>query len=298
MQRTKRRSPSDQITLDDEFRPIVCPNCGTDRRGPYCHQCGQRFLKDRLTAKELWVIFANRFLDWEEGAWRTFVKMVTAPGLVVRHYLGGKRKTYLNPFSYLLFCVALYMLGQFLMRQSSTETGFRVLQGVQEWGMVLNNTEDQFTLITYGTILAVVLLAVAIRLVFDGRFLNSVEAVVTTIYTSGNTFLLALIISAINCAFAGGQLSLSGLAGTFALLFPINLAYVGHGLFERLSMALYLAVAPMLAVIFGLSAWTFIGGFLRILSITFYKGGLIIGAIGLALLTILVTVFYLLAREI
>jgi hypothetical protein len=43
--------------------------------------------------------------------------MARAPGVVIRHYLGGKRKTYLSPFSYLLMCVLLYTAGQFILRR-------------------------------------------------------------------------------------------------------------------------------------------------------------------------------------
>lgn len=247
MQRTKRTSPSDGINLDDEYRPLTCPNCGTEREGEYCHGCGQRFLKDRLSATELWWIFADRFLDWEEGVWRTFLQMAKSPGVVIRNFLGGKRKTYLNPFSYLLFCVALYGLAQFLMRRISGISTLPDVQDMQQWGMALNNVEDQFTLISYGTVLVVALLAVTMRFMFDGNLLNTMEAVVTALYASGNVFLLAIAVSACEMLLTGDPLPARGLIGVFGVLFPFSMAHSGYGLFEGWGMAVYSGLAPVIA---------------------------------------------------
>jgi hypothetical protein len=251
MQRSNRTSPSDDIAFDDEFRPQTCPNCGTERAGAYCHGCGQRFLKGRLTARELGWLFAERFLDWEEGVWRTFLKMASAPGVVVRDYLGGRRKTYLNPFSYLLFCVALYAVGQFAMRRIAGLSGLPGLEDVQRWGVAANNVEDQFSLVAYGTVAAVTVLALTMRLMFDGRLLNTVEAVVTTIYTAGNVFLLTLGVSVVEFVGSGDPLSLEGLVGAFALLFPLCMVHTGHGLFESWGMAGYSGLTPVIASFLG-----------------------------------------------
>lgn len=251
MERSKRPSPQENLDFDDEQRSLSCRNCGAEREGPYCHECGQRFMKARLTAWELWWIFAERFLDWEEGIWRTFLKMVTTPGTVIRHYLAGRRKTYLNPFSYVLFCAAFYALGQFFIRRIEGITAVPGVQEMQRWGMALNNAEDQFTLIAYGTVLAVALMAVAMRIMFDGRLLNAMEAVVTALYASGNVFVLSLGISLIAFLTTGDPLSITGLVVSFVVLFPLCVGHAGKGLFDDWGMALYTALTPMLALLIG-----------------------------------------------
>lgn len=252
MKRTERTSPSDGIELDDEHRPLTCPNCGTERHGEYCHGCGQRFLKDRLTVWELWWLFAERFLDWEEGVWRTFLKMAKSPGVVIRDFLGGKRKTYLNPFSYLLFCVGLYGLGQFVMRRIAGLKGVPSVADLQEMGVALNNTEDQFTLIAYTTVLVVAVLAITMRIMFDGRLLNAMEAIVTSIYTSGNVIALALGVSIVEFIFTGDPLTIEGLIPTFILLFPVCMFHTGYGLFESWGMAGYSGIVPVIAGFIGI----------------------------------------------
>lgn len=212
-------------------------------------------MKARLTAWELWWIFAERFLDWEEGVWRTFLKMATSPGVVIRHYLGGKRKTYLNPFSYLLFCAALYTLGQLIMREGLGLSGLPGVEEMQELGVALNNTEDQFTLIAYGAVFAVAVLALAIRVMFDGQLLSTMEAVVTSIYTSGNVFVLSLAMSLFWFIITGKPLPIPGLIAVFLILFPVCLAHVGYGLFESWGMTFYAAMAPIVALLLGSTTW-------------------------------------------
>jgi hypothetical protein len=215
-------------------------------------------MKARLTAWELWWLFAERFLDWEEGVWRTFLKMATGPGIVIRHYLGGKRKTYLNPFSYVLFCAALYALGQFLMRRISGMSTLPGMADVQEFGMALNNAEDQFTLIAYGTVMAVALVAVAMRIMFDGQLLSAMEAIVTALYASGNVFVLSLLVSLGEMILTGDPLSPSGLLVTFVVLFPFCVGHAGRDLFDDWGMAFYTAMTPILAAI--ISATLFLLG--------------------------------------
>lgn len=260
MQQTERRSPTDDLDLDEDFRPLRCPNCGAERKGEYCHDCGQRYLKARLTLQELAWIFADRFLDWEEGIWRTFGQMLRSPGMVIRHYLGGRRRTYLNPFSYLLFCAALYAFGQFLMRRVSGLASAGKLQALGTALTALNNVEDRFSLIAYGAVLSVAALAVAMRVMFDGRLLNAMEAVVTVIYTSGNVLLLALGVSAVEYALTGDPLTQGAAAATFVLVFPVGMVWSGYGLFEGWGMAGYSGVA------------TFLGGFLLAISAGLLRG--------------------------
>ena len=251
MKRSKRSSSLDEIELDGEDRPLTCPNCGAKREGPYCHECGQRYMKARLTAWELWWIFADRFLDWEEGVWRTFLKMATAPGVVIRHYLSGRRKTYLNPFSYVLFCAALYALGQFVMRRAAGLSAAPGIQEMQAWGSALNNVEDQFSLIAYGTVLVVALVAIAMQIMFDRQLLSAMEAVVTALYASGNVFVLSLLVSIAATLLRGDPLSTEGLITTFVVLFPFCVGHAGRGLFDDWGMAFYTAMTPIVALLIG-----------------------------------------------
>ena len=79
-----------------------CLDCGADRLGNYCHDCGQHHRDDRLTLRSIWRDFAERFLKWERGLPATARLAVLDPGRLAREYVGGRRRRYLNPVSFLI----------------------------------------------------------------------------------------------------------------------------------------------------------------------------------------------------
>ena len=88
----------------------ICLNCEAPRLGAYCQACGQHHLDDRLTVRLLLREFAQRFLKLERGLFYTAWRSVVAPGPLAQDYIGGKRKRYLNPLSYLLVGSAVAVL--------------------------------------------------------------------------------------------------------------------------------------------------------------------------------------------
>ncbi|MEM1054147.1 MAG: DUF3667 domain-containing protein [Bacteroidota bacterium] len=88
----------------------VCLNCEAPRLGAYCQACGQHHLDDRLTVRLLLREFAQRFLKLERGLIYTTWRSAVAPGSLAQEYIGGKRKRYVNPLSYLLIGAAIAVL--------------------------------------------------------------------------------------------------------------------------------------------------------------------------------------------
>ena len=87
-----------------------CPNCGADRLGDYCHGCGQHYLGAPVTLRLLWREVAERVLKLERGLLVTVRDLTVSPGAVARRYLGGQRRRYVNPLSYLLIGAAVTLL--------------------------------------------------------------------------------------------------------------------------------------------------------------------------------------------
>lgn len=98
--------PTDASALAEE----TCPNCGAQRLGDYCQDCGQHYLRRRLTMKLLWREFTERFLKLERGLLRTVREMTFDPAGLISRYVGGQRRSYLNPFSYLVLSSVLLVI--------------------------------------------------------------------------------------------------------------------------------------------------------------------------------------------
>lgn len=90
--------------------PSSCLNCGADRLGAYCHNCGQHHLDDRLTLRVVWREFAERFLKLERGLFATTKAALLDPGGLARRYVEGQRRRFVNPISFLLIGSALAVL--------------------------------------------------------------------------------------------------------------------------------------------------------------------------------------------
>lgn len=131
----------DRPTPEDSL-PDVCPNCGADRLGDWCQQCGQPYLDGRLTFRRLWREFAERFLKLERGLLGTFRQLCLRPGGVARDYVEGRRKRYVNPLSYLFLGAAVTLLILPLATQIRADGGTfgysaDELQQMTEFGLLM-----------------------------------------------------------------------------------------------------------------------------------------------------------------
>lgn len=88
----------------------ACLNCGTARLGAYCHECGQHFREERLALRLLAAEFAERVLSLEGGLLLTLRELTLRPGRMIAAYVGGQRRRYMNPFSYLFLSAAFSLL--------------------------------------------------------------------------------------------------------------------------------------------------------------------------------------------
>jgi hypothetical protein len=85
-----------------------CPNCGTSRRGPWCHACGQRAPEplrfSRITRDVLEQITD---LGAERGLFHTLRQLTIRPGQAIRAYVDGRRKPLVNPVKYAFFALTI-----------------------------------------------------------------------------------------------------------------------------------------------------------------------------------------------
>ncbi|MEM9022220.1 MAG: DUF3667 domain-containing protein [Bacteroidota bacterium] len=92
------------------MEPTTCTNCGATMQGDYCSACGQKALKQRISIKLLLGQLMEGLFNVERSLWQTCKAMFVRPHVVVREYLGGKRKKYVNPGRYLIFGVTMATL--------------------------------------------------------------------------------------------------------------------------------------------------------------------------------------------
>lgn len=88
-----------------------CKNCNEvlENNAHFCDNCGAKVIKNRITFRFLLVeLFAS--MGFESLYFITLKKMFTAPQDVIKEYLGGIRKRYVNPFAFIAVGAALSLL--------------------------------------------------------------------------------------------------------------------------------------------------------------------------------------------
>lgn len=89
----------------------TCINCeehlSLDQR--FCSHCGGKRMYNRITWRNLFEDFIDRFLNIENAFLKTFLTLFRRPEDVISGYMKGMRKKYLPAFSY--FAVALTVAG-------------------------------------------------------------------------------------------------------------------------------------------------------------------------------------------
>src|SRR5262249_19044140 len=91
--------------------PALCPNCGTEFLGDYCHCCGEHsHLTDELTLKHFVLHITHDLTHLDAKVFTTLRYLFTRPGFLTREFIAGKRVRYMRPFSLFLVACAIFFL--------------------------------------------------------------------------------------------------------------------------------------------------------------------------------------------
>ena len=94
-----------------------CKNCQTplNQKQSYCSECGAKIIKNRITIKSLASDFTAITLGWDNKFFFTIKMLLLKPDILLKEYLGGTRKKYMNPFTLLALgtAIALFIFNFF-----------------------------------------------------------------------------------------------------------------------------------------------------------------------------------------
>ena len=123
------------------FEAPICRNCGAERKTAYCSQCGQKRL-ERLGLPDLGAEIWKKLRVFELDMLRAGLTVLFRPGIMARHYVLGRRKTYLHPLT-LLFAtvVALLVLleatGYFAVADETLSKALALVIAYSNWSFSL-----------------------------------------------------------------------------------------------------------------------------------------------------------------
>lgn len=83
-----------------------CKNCHSKNVENYCSNCGQIVYHKRFSIKSIFNFFLDAF-NVEKGFIYTAKMLLIKPGTVIKDYLNGKTKVYINPLKYFLIIAGI-----------------------------------------------------------------------------------------------------------------------------------------------------------------------------------------------
>lgn len=93
----------------------TCQNCGHFVEKRFCPNCGQENSDSRHSFHHLFTHFISDFLHYDSSFWKTSKTLFTKPGKASLDYMDGKRRAYVNPFSYYIFASFLTFFIPFIL---------------------------------------------------------------------------------------------------------------------------------------------------------------------------------------
>ena len=89
-----------------------CKNCShqLSNHTKYCEECGAKVILERITFKKLIIESFNQSFGWDNRYFLTFIGLLLRPHQIIKDYLQGVRKRYLNPFAFFAIGAAARLL--------------------------------------------------------------------------------------------------------------------------------------------------------------------------------------------
>ncbi|MEQ5789649.1 DUF3667 domain-containing protein [Muricauda sp. NFXS6] len=174
---------------------MTCKNCDARLRTDflYCPACGAKVIRNRITVKNLWVDFLERYFNLDNTFIRTFVHLFTKPEVVIEGYLQGIRRKYLNPISYIGIALTLSGIIVFLMAKSIDfmqfdvfDTGAQTVYQEKLMGFILDYQALIF-------LVYIPLMAISGWLCFDEKKYNFAERMIIFMYALAHFSLFIFI---------------------------------------------------------------------------------------------------------
>jgi len=173
-----------------------CKNSVLDSDG-FCSNCGARKVDNRLTFKYFFKEFSEKVLSVDNKLLKTIIHLFVKPDVVVKSYIDGVRKRYIDPFGFLLISITLSSISIYLMREGAIQSLENLndtagLQNTEGTKQMMNMIYDYSAIVTG---ISIPVYAFMSWIVFyNKKMYNYVEHVIIYLYTNAQFAIVNLIV--------------------------------------------------------------------------------------------------------
>ncbi len=196
----------------------LCKNCNKDLNSEnnFCDFCGAKVIKNRLTLKNLFEHFSETFLNYDNKLLQTFITLFTKPETVIKGYIQGTRKKYVDVISYFAIGLTLSGFQMFVLNKFFPElmnVDFLTQKGAEDFQQKNMNFVQEYQSVIY--MLIVPVYAVISKIIFfDYKKYNYTEHLVINMYLAAHLSIVSSILIIIVSLF-GINFGIIGILLTF-----------------------------------------------------------------------------------
>lgn len=97
---------------------MICVSCSSEFTSYFCPECGEKSEVKKITLKSIVLDAFSTLTTMDKGFLYNFKMLFIYPKEITTSYILGKRRNILNPISYLIFTVTIYLLFESLLDMS------------------------------------------------------------------------------------------------------------------------------------------------------------------------------------
>lgn len=153
-----------------------CKNCNAEVSAKFCPECGQKANTIRLTYRDVFSMAFTSLTNFELPFIRTIIHLFSKPGSAILDYVKGKRARYYNPVGFLVICMSISVLVEFIAQH------YGLTNAKKERGVVMSFLDTHTTLMVF---ILLPVIAVFLRLFFYKSGRNLAEQSVFLAYAFG-----------------------------------------------------------------------------------------------------------------
>jgi len=163
-----------------------CLNCGKNlsKTDIYCSSCGQAASTSRLKTNHVVHNFLHSFTHTDKGFFYLIPQLLIRPGTIAREYNEGKRKTYFNPFTFVILIMAINTVLVANFRLMSPDLS-EATDPIKEF---LNN---HFNVVVF---LSIPIMAYFTSILYKKKDMNFAESLVLGCFTSGERSIFYILL--------------------------------------------------------------------------------------------------------
>ncbi|MGZ2372041.1 DUF3667 domain-containing protein [Ancylomarina sp. YFZ004] len=170
---------------------MICISCKTEHKANFCPNCGEKSEIKKITFTS---ISRDAFLsitNMDKGFLFNLKLLFINPKSISSDYILGKRKGILNPISFLILSVTMYLIMESLLRVPKESTGVQNLPEVYIGKVAYAAGKYVHSYFKYFWILSTIPLAISTKLIF--RKYNFIEHLAINSFILGQATLIGLI---------------------------------------------------------------------------------------------------------